>query len=71
MGHNLDLVKMYGLDSEQVCPKCNNLSNQYFEEYDIDCGDVFQGDGVIKLDCYCGICDYEWEYEFKVKIEEL
>jgi len=71
MGHNVDLIEMYGLEPEHECPKCHNKTNQSLEEYDIDCGNVFLGNGVINLSFYCDICENEWEHRFKVKVEIL
>jgi len=62
---------MYNLPEELECPKCRNHTPQYLDEYDIDCGETFEGNGVVSLSCYCGICEHEWKYRFKVTIKEI
>jgi hypothetical protein len=68
MGHNLDLIKMLGIKNKQICPNCKNLVLQYFDEYDIDCGEPNPLNGIWELSCNCDICQHEWKYKFMLTI---
>ena len=71
MGRNYDLVELYGISSEQLCPKCNNKSEQHLYEYDVDCGNVFLGNGKIQLSLICEICDNEWDVVFQNSLKKV
>lgn len=71
MGHNIDLIQMFGLNEKVKCPHCNNETNSWFDDYDIDCGDCNPSNGVWSLSCYCETCEHEWKYNFKVNTEEI
>lgn len=71
MGNNVDLVKMLGLPKKLMCPECNKVSDSYFDDYDIDCGEPNPSPGQWTLRCYCQKCEYEWNYTFTVIINAI
>lgn len=71
MGNNLDLIKMFGLPEKVRCPRCKNYHKSWFDDYDIECGEPNPEKGIWNLNCQCEICGLEYDYSFKVKIEEV
>ena len=71
MGHNLDLIKMFGVSDKLTCNHCNQVTETYFDDYDIDCGTPNIKNGVWELDYYCEHCDKESTYKFKINIVEI
>jgi len=67
MGLNVDLRCMLGLPETMKCPKCGNVTEQNFDDYDIECGNPNPEPGVWEIDCYCRICEHNWEYRFEVQ----
>ena len=68
MGHNLDLIQMFGMPPKTLCPHCNNMVECGFDEYDIDCGSPNENPGKWELSCYCPTCSHEWKKRFKIKL---
>ena len=71
MGHNVDLVRMLGVKDEIICAKCNNKIQVDFDDYDIDCGEPNEINGIWELSYYCALCNYKGTYSFSLKIEDI
>lgn len=69
MGNNLDLIQMFDLPKEVVCPKCNHITTSLFDDYDIECGNPNPNKGQWALSCYCPTCENEWDYKFEVEVK--
>jgi len=70
MGHNLDLHHMIGAPRVLPCPRCNNIINTYFDDYDIDCGEPNPQPGVWFLDYSCDTCDEEFVWNMVFEVQE-
>ena len=69
MGHNLNLIEMYGLPKEVECPVCKHKNNAWHEEYDIDCGDPIinnEGNVTITTSHCCDNCEHDFTTMFIV-----
>jgi hypothetical protein len=66
MGHNVDLKTLLGLPEYHRCPICKELTPTYFDEYDIDCGDLHPKDGKLWLDIQCVHCHIDFRYGIKI-----
>ena len=71
MGHNIDMIQMFGLPAEMKCPRCKQVLKNYCDEYDIDCGEPNPEPGKWKLHLYCTECDHEFHFRFEVKIKKV
>lgn len=68
MGRNIDFNEMFGVSLQIKCPRCNNMTDTCFEEYDIDCGECNPEIGVWVLVTCCNVCEHDIEYKFKVEL---
>lgn len=70
MGHNIDFCELLGLPEKIICPRCRRETHSGFDEYDIDCGspEASKNNGVIVLNCYCEICEFEFETKIKSEL---
>jgi hypothetical protein len=70
VGNNLDLCHMLGAPNEFVCPNCNKTVPTWFDDYDIDCGNVNPEPAVWVLTACCRECEHEWEWKLTIRSPE-
>lgn len=69
MGLNVDLTKMFGIRNMAKCPKCGFETEQWFTDYDIECGNPNPKPGQWSLMCCCEKCEHEFKWNFKVSVD--
>jgi len=63
MGHNVNLCEMVGAPAELECPKCGDVADSWFDDYDIDCRNANPAPGQWRLMAHCAECEHKWTHE--------
>lgn len=70
MGLQIDIAKLLGLKKTSQCPKCKKTHKNYFEDYDIECGEPNPKPGMVVLDNCCPYCEHSYKTTFIVKTQQ-
>ncbi len=70
MGLNLNLVQMLGLPKKAECPHCKKTVSLWFDDFDIEAGEI-PSNGVFKIrKTECPECEKEFSVTCKLRLAE-
>lgn len=70
MGDNHNLIKMLGVPATTTCPKCKNITDTFYYDYDVECGKPNDSiNGRWELHVQCNICEHEFKEIYNIYAE--
>ena len=72
MGRNLDLCYLAGAPHEVTCPNCNEETESWLDDKDMDCVELYDEEASTYFvqNITCSNCDHEFEKTFVLSCVE-